>query len=386
MRTACTFVHAVWHIASVEYAQALGISIEEIEQGLAKSAAIAAEIIRGRPKWDETTPDAEALAVAAGKIKRSFIAEVEKAEAMWETTQSAFSAAKDQRAGLGERLDGAKNRRETAKLRLSELTSDGKADEERQTTLKKVIMAWDAAKTGLEEIERKLVEFEDDPTETVAQLEKQILAADEAATKALEDEKTEEGQLGRLSAEGPYSALARAEEEVVRLEQELAREELRTAAVRLLRNVVDQCRAEALTAVAGPVEATATRTLQRIAGGRLGRLQLGESFEPVQILPDVTETSVSIENLSGGEKEQIYLAVRLALAEVLAGEERQLVVLDDVLLATDPGRLARIMTVLEEAAQHLQVLIMTCHPERYRGLEGASFVDLVAILRESWNE
>ena len=37
--------------------------------------------------------------------------------------------------------------------------------------------------------------------------------------------------------------------------------------------------------------------------------------------------------------------------------------------------------VLDEAAQRLQVLVLTCHPERYRGLAGANFVDLEAIIR-----
>ena len=82
-----------------------------------------------------------------------------------------------------------------------------------------------------------------------------------------------------------------------------------------------------------------------------------------------------------GERAQVYLAARLALADVLARGERQLVVLDDVLTATDAGRLARVMGVLEVAAQRLQVLILTCHPERYRGLAGANFVELEAVVR-----
>jgi uncharacterized protein YhaN len=57
-------------------------------------------------------------------------------------------------------------------------------------------------------------------------------------------------------------------------------------------------------------------------------------------------------------------------------------VLDDVLTATDAARLARILTILEEAAQRLQVLIITCHPERYRGLDGAQFFDLEAMLHD----
>ena len=167
---------------------------------------------------------------------------------------------------------------------------------------------------------------------------------------------------------------------MARLKREIASEELRLAAIRLLRTTVEDSRNAALAAVAAPVELAATRTLQRIAGNRLGRVQLGEAFEPTQVLPEVTDLPVSIENTSGGEREQIYLATRLALADVLTKGEHQLVVLDDVLVATDAGRLARVMRILEEAGQRLQVLILTCHPERYLGLDGAHFIDLDQIL------
>jgi hypothetical protein len=56
------------------------------------------------------------------------------------------------------------------------------------------------------------------------------------------------------------------------------------------------------------------------------------------------------------------------------------VVLDDVLNATDTGRLARMLTLLEEAASRLQIVILTCHPERYRALEAAAFFDLRALI------
>jgi exonuclease SbcC len=58
------------------------------------------------------------------------------------------------------------------------------------------------------------------------------------------------------------------------------------------------------------------------------------------------------------------------------------VVFDDVLTATDSGRLARVMAVLEEAAERLQVLVLTCHPERYRGLRRGRFFDFENLVRE----
>jgi uncharacterized protein YhaN len=94
----------------------------------------------------------------------------------------------------------------------------------------------------------------------------------------------------------------------------------------------------------------------------------------------MASTEVTLLDLSGGETEQIHLAVRLALAEVLTGNDRRFLVLDDILTATDTGRLARILSILEEAAQRLQLFILTCHPERYRGLSGAEFYDLEGML------
>ncbi len=207
---------------------------------------------------------------------------------------------------------------------------------------------------------------------------RQFEAVNQEASRAREQEVREEARLEGLSAQGPYSVLAAAEERVAQLEQQVKREEVRVEAIRLLQDTVAACRAEAIAAVTKPVEIAATRTLQRIAGRRLGRVQVGDAFEPAAVIPEMVEQAVTLDNLSGGEQEQLYLATRLALAEILGKEERQLVVLDDVLTATDAGRLARVVNVLEDAAQHLQVLILTCHPERYRGLRQAVFFDLEA--------
>ena len=56
-------------------------------------------------------------------------------------------------------------------------------------------------------------------------------------------------------------------------------------------------------------------------------------------------------------------------------------VLDDVLTFTDAARMGRVLDVLEESAQRLQILIITCHPARYRGLQAAQFIDLEELVR-----
>ncbi len=360
-----------------------GETVEQIETERATLAAVISGIVADYPDWHDAAPDAEALRALADADKRVFLAALDTAEAARDAAQSALNAASQQRGMVEMRIEEADRRERSLGAKLAELTNDGKSEGERENELKGISLAWEAARAGLEQITAKLGEFGDDPGIAVTTLEKQLQAADDTATKALEQEKSEEGRLMHAAAQGPYSALARAEEEVARLKREIASEELRLAAIRLLRTTVEESRNAALAAVAAPVEAAATRTLQRIAGNRLGRVQLGEAFEPTQMMPGSADVPVSIENMSGGEREQIYLATRLALADVLAKGERQLVVLDDVLVATDAGRLARVMRILEEAAQRLQVLILTCHPERYRGMDGAHFLDLERILSAS---
>jgi len=58
----------------------------------------------------------------------------------------------------------------------------------------------------------------------------------------------------------------------------------------------------------------------------------------------------------------------VAVALELAAEEPQVLVLDDVLVSTDSARQERVLDLLTAAAEKLQVVILTCHPERYRGI------------------
>lgn len=51
-----------------------------------------------------------------------------------------------------------------------------------------------------------------------------------------------------------------------------------------------------------------------------------------------------------------------------------------------PNHMARVLDVLEESAQRLQILIITPHPERYRGLRAARFIDLEEIVSAAVTE
>jgi uncharacterized protein YhaN len=80
--------------------------------------------------------------------------------------------------------------------------------------------------------------------------------------------------------------------------------------------------------------------------------------------------------MSAGEQEQIYFATRLALAEVVSQNERQVLLLDDPLVNTDVERLARILDLIDQHSVRLQFVILSCHPDRYAPLHGATRQEL----------
>ncbi len=354
-----------------------GETPEEIEQQAAKAAALVKELEAAHAGWEESLPDCDALDAAALEMRNSFVSRVEETEAAMDTAQAALMAVEGRRAAVASELEKLSERLDDIRKKLEEQQADGLDDETRRGRLEEIALEWDAARAALAEADRALEAYPGDPVKEVEMLERTLEAAEKRAEEALAGQKAEEGRLQQLASEGGYSKLAALEEERNSLEERLARETTRARAIKLLHDTVLDCREEALSAVALPVEEAATRFMRRIAGARFGDLQLSDGFTPSAVDPKLEgAVDVGIGNLSGGEQEQVHFAVRLALAQVLAGEERQLVVLDDALTATDSPRFARILTILEELVSTLQILVLTCHPEKYGALTGARFIDL----------
>ena len=77
--------------------------------------------------------------------------------------------------------------------------------------------------------------------------------------------------------------------------------------------------------------------------------------------------------------EEFAAALRVTMAEVLAEayDGTLPVLFDDAFANSDPERQAGVFRMLQQAAdQGLQVILLTCDPERSRGIEGASHTSL----------
>ncbi len=328
------------------------------------------------PAWREVPPDPERLQAEFERAREDWDREAEEVQRDLLEAEKSLAAARSKVESLEERAKDLKGFLAGIQARLeAEKPLDVLEREKKECALK-----WEAARAPLEELQEELAAFPGgDPRKEYEKLKERSQALREVEREVRDQEKTAEGRLGELARKGPYARLAALEERKAALEDRLAGEEIRAEAVKLLYETVGKFRADVTRRVARPVERAATRILERIAGPRPGEVVLDEGLAPASVLPVEGGGGVGLENLSGGEREQLHFACRLALAQVLAREERQLLVLDDVLTATDTARFARILGLLEEAAQNLQVVILSCHPERYAGLEGMARFDLEAV-------
>lgn len=123
------------------------------------------------------------------------------------------------------------------------------------------------------------------------------------------------------------------------------------------------------------VLARAAEHFARVTGGRYVRVvasTTGDGATPdVQVLQE-NGSRVDAHHLSRGTVEQLYLCLRLALAESFGERIVPLpLVLDDVLVNFDPARQQAMAAELAETARHHQLIFLTCHPHVAELLEAA---------------
>ncbi|OHB79822.1 MAG: hypothetical protein A2V98_05535 [Planctomycetes bacterium RBG_16_64_12] len=356
-----------------------GRQSDELRAERTRAASTIKEILAARGEWEDARPDPDKLAQQADELEQRFTADIDGAEAENDRAQNALNRALQKQTSHDAEVKSAKNQIVAIEKRLESLCNDGLDDAQRAAKLTTIAIQQDAAQAKFARVDAQVKEFGDDPAKSVTVLEGQRSAVRDQTAEAEENLNTEKGRLEQITSEAPYSGLATVEEEIHRLEDEIARQQLQINAIRLLYETLRQRKREVMQLVMGPVRLRANQTFQRIAGTRLQDIHFGDSLLPIGVAPRALDEPVSLDEISGGEQEQLYFAVRLALADVAFGGERQLVVLDDVFTYTDTARLARIATILDEAAERFQMVLLTCHPERYRGLPRANFFDLEKI-------
>ena len=350
-------------------------------------------MIDGKPPTDA---ELARLADAAGDVKaydkwspeklreevRSLRSDVDEAEAQWNTAQRAYQKHRLERETLvrsnpqpslemhHEQLCNEVEKWPLDKgapkvPKLDKLTDDWIAALETGTPVKPLRTKLEAEQAALEKERAGMRPPEGEeitPTviEAVEASQQRLAQQRERLTSRLNQD------LGRLRERtDQYQRLVELRERHSTLQAETSEFELQAAAIQLLNHVFQEARSSLQNDVVGPLRERVAGQLARFTGDRYRGLTLSEKLSPIGVLPREID-SADLTELSFGTQEQLLFLTRLCLAEMLSDKHsRQSILFDDNLVHTDNGRMATALEMLAEAATKSQVVVLTCHPERF---------------------
>ncbi len=244
----------------------------------------------------------------------------------------------------------------------------------------------DDAGLALQEAEATLAEAEaallaahgdggkDADTLSLDQLEaeiKTLRSTIDQATQAVHDAKLAIGRLtARISVRherGLDENLDERQRRLSVLDEELARYQRDAGALGLLKTTLREAAESAKQEFQAPLAAKLTPYIKALLPE--ADIDVSPSFG-VAALDRGQPVVERYEQLSDGTREQIAILTRLAYARMLQEEGRPVfLVLDDALVFSDEQRLRRMFAILEEAAETMQIIVLTCRDDRFRDLK-----------------
>lgn len=168
---------------------------------------------------------------------------------------------------------------------------------------------------------------------------------------------------GRIQdKEGDLDSVAEAEERLALARDELERVRRLDETLELTRGFLDAARERVQHQVAPLLQGAVEAHLPRITGGRYAHVRVDPDTLEVRVSPDGTRWRRA-DRLSRGTAEQIYLLLRLAMAEhAVTTDEVAPLILDDVTVQSDRTRTERLLRLLQELSRERQVILFTQEP------------------------
>lgn len=146
-------------------------------------------------------------------------------------------------------------------------------------------------------------------------------------------------------------------EEIREKEKELSRLELEADGLARAIDILEESSREFRAEIAPYLEEQAGEVFRRVTRGKYSSL----SFDPETLAVDLLHEGRLIpkDSLSTGTQEQLYLAIRIALSQLISGERKPPFFFDDSLLNFDEGRKKEALEVLKEMATEHQIFLFT---------------------------
>ena len=185
---------------------------------------------------------------------------------------------------------------------------------------------------------------------------------------------------GRLDAGRDAQALG---DQISRLEEELVRQQAEYDALRLSLDALQAANTTLQNRFSPELGRRAAEIFADMTGSTWSRILLDREFHlSAESGSDPTRRSVQL--LSAGTADQLYLAVRLAICEmILPPEQNPPLILDDALLTFDDARLTTTLDYLTRLGAQRQILLFTCQGREAALLRGRPGVHITNLTQST---
>lgn len=352
-----------------------------------EEARVLSELERRRATCADVSPatdlaGARALTETAGASLR----ELEIQETTLKGVLDAASRAAREAANLHDRQHQAhqaeKDQLTSREAQLAQMVKMHGDDAERTARLQEALTHRRESEEQLATTQRELTALQPELLAGDEQrLKRSIKLKDEAVSEAAI---TQGASLQILRSEGtldPHAAMAVADARLTEARRQREHAQRRGQAVQLLHDLFLQEQGALTEQFTQPLADKVSGYLQCLFGPETKvqvRLGADNKFEGLEIVrPDRQSGALGFDVLSGGAREQVAAALRLAMAEVLAAGQPDKclpLVFDDAFAYSDPDRVRLLPRMLDLAATRgLQVIVLTCHPADYASLGAREF-------------
>ena len=185
---------------------------------------------------------------------------------------------------------------------------------------------------------------------------------------------------GRLDAGRDAQALG---DQISRLEEELARQQAEYIALRLSLDALQAANTTLQNRFSPELGRRAAEIFADMTSSTWSHILLDREFHlSAESGSDPTRRSVQL--LSAGTADQLYLAVRLAICEmILPPEQNPPLILDDALLTFDDARLSTTLDYLTRLGAQRQILLFTCQGREAALLRGRPGVHITNLTQST---
>ena len=358
---------------------------QRIEQEARRSSAL--ELRRKAEERDDLNlPDApEETEVMLERASSELAEEKEARDAARKALEEHEQKMADLRTEIGlaeQKLERAEGDLTSLKEEIDEHVEKHGDDKALQEARREASAQLTSVRDRLESLAEQLDELNAQHVEAEVQRLQDVLQQTREELKLKEREADRlEGRLGSKDLHGLHERVEKARQAWEDAKGEVARWERRAAVAKLLFETLDECKREARAAYLAPLQQEVKALMRRFAAFGDAHVEFGENFE-LSGISRSAEGEISFDQLSGGAKEQLGLFIRIAMARLVAKERSHPLFLDEILAETDDDRFEAMATILREISSDLQLIVTTCHKDRYRRL-GLPITDLEALKRGS---